>query len=46
MGTMELHIPKLREGSYFPSLLEPLSIFTVIDPTFSRSLTHPGSAVV
>ena len=20
---MELHIPKLREGSYFPSLLEP-----------------------
>ena len=23
MGTMELHIPKLREGSYFPSLLEP-----------------------
>ena len=23
VGTMELHIPKLREGSYFPSLLEP-----------------------
>ena len=23
-----------------------LSIFIVIDPTFSRSLTHPGSAVV
>ena len=23
MGTMELRIPKLREGSYFPSLLEP-----------------------
>ena len=22
-GTMDLHIPKLREGSYFPSLLEP-----------------------
>ena len=22
-GTMALHIPKLREGSYFPSLLEP-----------------------
>ena len=22
VGTMELHIPKLREGSYFPSLLE------------------------
>ena len=22
-----------------------VSIFTVIDPTFSRSLTHPGSAV-
>ena len=20
---MELHVPKLREGSYFPSLLEP-----------------------
>ena len=23
VGTMELHIPTLREGSYFPSLLEP-----------------------
>ena len=23
VGTMELQIPKLREGSYFPSLLEP-----------------------
>ena len=23
VGTMELHIPKLREGSYLPSLLEP-----------------------
>ncbi len=23
VGAMELHIPKLREGSYFPSLLEP-----------------------
>ena len=23
VGTMELGIPKLREGSYFPSLLEP-----------------------
>ena len=23
VGTMELYIPKLREGSYFPSLLEP-----------------------
>ena len=23
VGTMELHIPKLREGIYFPSLLEP-----------------------
>ena len=23
VGTMELHIPKLREGSYFPSLPEP-----------------------
>ena len=23
VGTMDLRIPKLREGSYFPSLLEP-----------------------
>ena len=23
VGTMDMHIPKLREGSYFPSLLEP-----------------------
>ena len=22
VGTMDLHIPKLREGSYFPSLLD------------------------
>ena len=26
VGTMELHIPKLREGSYFPSLLEPREV--------------------
>ncbi len=23
VGTIDLHIPKLRQGSYFPSLLEP-----------------------
>ena len=23
VGTMELRIPKIREGSYFPGLLEP-----------------------
>ena len=23
VGTMELRIPKIREGSYFPSLLDP-----------------------
>jgi transposase-like protein len=23
VGTLDVHIPKLREGSYFPSLLEP-----------------------
>ena len=23
VGTVDLHIPKLRQGSYFPSLLEP-----------------------
>ncbi|MCH7945161.1 MAG: transposase [Armatimonadetes bacterium] len=23
VGTLDLHIPKVREGSYFPSLLEP-----------------------
>ena len=23
VGTLELHIPKLRQGAYFPSLLEP-----------------------
>ena len=38
VGTMELHIPKLREGSYFPSLLEPrrrseqVSFTEVFDP--------------
>ena len=25
VGTLDLSIPKVREGSYFPSLLEPLS---------------------
>ena len=23
VGTMDRHIPKIREGSYFPALLEP-----------------------
>ena len=25
MGTVDLHIPKLRQGSYLPSFLEPLA---------------------
>jgi len=26
VGTIELPIPKLRDGSYFPSLLEPAGV--------------------
>ena len=39
VGTMDLRIPKLRDGSYFPSLLEPLrrserALLTVIQQTY------------
>ena len=39
VGTMELRIPKLREGSYFPSLLEPrrrseLALLAVIQQAY------------
>ena len=40
VGTMELHIPKLREGSYFPSLLEPRK------PQRGHELTINGEAGV
>ena len=38
VGTMGLHIPKLREGSYFPSLLEPRK------PQRGHELTINGEA--
>ena len=37
VGTMALHIPKLREGSYFPSLLELLSVIA----SLCRRRVHP-----
>ena len=51
VGTMELHIPKLREGSYFPSLLEPRrrsekALLSVIQQAYTelhinRGRVHP-----
>ena len=48
---MELHIPKLREGSYFPSLLEPRrrsekALLSVIQQSYTelhinRRRVHP-----
>ena len=44
VGTMELHIPKLREGSYFPSLLEPrrrseLALLAVIQQAYVEGVS-------
>ena len=51
VGTMELHIPKLREGSYFPSLLEPRrrserALLAVIQQAYVEGVspTFPRSA--
>ncbi len=42
VGTMALHIPQLREGSYFPSLLEPRqrsekALLSVIQQAYSSA---------
>ena len=47
VGTMDLHIPKLREGSYFPSLLEPRrrserALLAVSSTTMGRSSRAAG----
>ena len=47
MGTMELHIPKLREGSYFPSLLEPRrrsekALLAVIQQAYVEGVSTEG----
>ena len=44
VGTMELRIPKLREGSYFPSLLEPRrrgekTLLAVVQQTYVEGLS-------
>ena len=44
VGTMDLHIPKLREGSYFPSLLEPgrhseRALLTVIQQAYVEGVS-------
>ena len=49
VGTMALHIPKLREGSYFPSLLEPRrrsekALLSVIQQARGGSL-HPSDLI-
>ena len=55
VGTMDLHIPKLREGSYFPSLLEPRrrserALLAVIQQAYVEGVSTtrsrvPGSGV-
>ena len=45
VGTMELHIPKLREGRYFPSLLEPRlrnekALLAVIQQAYVEGRVH------
>ena len=44
VGTMALHIPKLREGNYFPSLLEPRrrsekALLAVIQQTYVEGVS-------
>ena len=47
VGTIELDIPKLRAGSYFPSLLEPTSHpCCVWSVRYSRSRTTSGPSGV
>ena len=46
VGTMALHIPKLREGSYFPSLLEPRrrsekALLAVIQQAYVEGVSTP-----
>jgi transposase-like protein len=42
-GTVELRIPKLRHGSYFPGFLEPPSTLTGTNPVLLMEL-DPASA--
>ena len=37
---MELRIPKLREGSYFPSLLEPRRVLAVIQQAYVEGVSQ------
>ena len=44
---MELHIPKVREGSYFPSLLEPRrrsekALLAVIHQAYVEGVSTPA----
>jgi len=44
-GTVELHIPKLRKGSYFPCFLEPRRM-PEHDTRSPRPIAHSTSAMV
>ena len=51
VGTMDLHIPKLREGSYFPSLLEPRrrserALLAVIQQAYVERCIHKASGTI
>ena len=46
VGTMELRIPKVREGSYFPSLLEPRrrsekTLLSVVQQAYVEGVSTP-----
>ena len=42
-GTVELRIPKLRQGSYFPAFLEPRRLAEKAPPPWCRKPTYTAS---
>jgi len=45
-GTVKLHIPKLRKGSYFPAFLEPRRMAEkVLPPSFRKPMSKAGSDI-
>jgi len=50
-GTVELRIPKLRKGSYFPAFLEPRrlaekALTAVVQEAYIQGISTPGLATV
>ncbi|MGO4843393.1 transposase, partial [Rhizobiaceae sp. 2RAB30] len=45
-GTVELRIPKLRKGSYFPSFLEPRRMaLTAVNPAQTQSVWREEACI-